>query len=179
MSHTVTSSHDPVRLLRIAYRAAAAVVRNPVLAEEASEIAVHRLQLALLAGRAPERPEAWVRTVARRTACASLRHFWARVQPFAPDSDDTIAGDRERLGHAAGDRLRAILLAALTPRQRDALDAALSCRSTRDAARTCGMQPRDFRRQLAAIARRARAELDELVADPRRRAGVLETLCAG
>jgi len=56
---------------------------------------------------------------------------------------------------------RSGLRKALTPRQRDALDAAISCNTMRAAARTCGMQPRDFRRSLGSIGRRARALLDD------------------
>ena len=48
----------------------------------------------------------------------------------------------------------------LTPRQRQALDAAMTCNSTRAAARDCGMQPRDFRRSLGSISRRARRLLE-------------------
>ena len=50
---------------------------------------------------------------------------------------------------------------ALTERQRDAFRAAISCNTTRAAARTCGMEPRDFRRSLSSISRRARQLLDQ------------------
>jgi tagatose-1,6-bisphosphate aldolase non-catalytic subunit AgaZ/GatZ len=49
-----------------------------------------------------------------------------------------------------------LLEMALTSRQRQALEAAMTCRTTSDAARCCGMQPRDFRRHLLAITNRAR-----------------------
>lgn len=57
--------------------------------------------------------------------------------------------------------VRENLQTALTPRQRDALDAAMTCNTTRAAARTCGMQPRDFRRSLGSISRRAKALLED------------------
>src|SRR5688572_27117631 len=71
---------DPHALLPIAYRAAARVVRSRVLAEEAGERALHLLTLALLNGSPPEHPKAWLRSVARRSACALLRSDWARTR---------------------------------------------------------------------------------------------------
>lgn len=172
---------DPMRLLCIAYRAASRIVHNQVLAEEAGERAVHRFQLAVIAGQAPAKPEAWVRTVARRSACAILRNGWARVQPMA-DAAKVAADARGELEWPPvglpGERLRVMLLAALTARQREALEAALTCRTTRDAARECGMEPRDFRRYLAAISRRARRHLAVVADDQRRRARAFDGLFA-
>ena len=71
---------DPYSLLPLAYRAAHQVLQSPVLAEEASERAVHQLALAVLEGDPPERPRAWLRVVARRSACALLRSEWARTK---------------------------------------------------------------------------------------------------
>lgn len=176
---------DPTRLLHVAYRAAARIVHNQVLAEEAGERAVHRFQLAVMAGQAPDKPEAWVRTVARHSACAILRNGWARTQPIPEESWTAAAHVAEGPGDDApnpvslGDHLRTVLATALTPRQLDALDAALTCRTTRDAARACGMEPRDFRRYLAAISRRARRKFAIVLVDARRRASVLDRLPAG
>lgn len=152
--------HDTTHLLQVAYRTAARIVRNPLLAEEAGERAVHRLLLESLSGHAPAQPEAWIRTVARRSACAILRNGWARTLPF-PDEDciaDEARGTRSRC--RTPDEVRSLLQHALTRRQTQALDAALTCPTTKDAARSCGMQPRDFRRYLAAITRRAHRELE-------------------
>jgi DNA-directed RNA polymerase specialized sigma24 family protein len=153
--------HDPHALLPIAYRAAAQVVRSRVLAEEASERALHQLALQLIQGEPPEHPKAWLRTVARRTACALLNSDWGRTRTI----DHTALQERPapyRRPPASGcDFVRETLGEALSPRQRAALDAAVTCNSTRAAARTCGMQPRDFRRSLATISRKAR----ELLAD--------------
>lgn len=149
--------HDTQRLLRLAYRTASRIVHNPLLAEEAGERAVHRLQLAILAGQGPDRPEAWIRTVARRSACAILRNGWSHVQQIhnEPVNDEEGVERRGRLR----DELRSVVGPALTRRQRDALEAALACRTTRDAAKTCNMEPRDFRRYLDAISRRARQQM--------------------
>lgn len=149
---------EPAAVLRLAYRAARGIANNRLVAEEAGELAMHRFQLAVLAGRPPERPEAWIRTVARRIACQILRNGWARVQPILCEDEVADPGPRRR--RFTGERLRCALRSALTDRQRQALDAALSCRTTREAARTCGMEPRDFRRYLAVISRRARARFD-------------------
>lgn len=149
---------EPTRLLRLAYRAAARIAKNRLVAEEAGELAVHRYQLASLAGHRPARPEAWISTVARRNACAILRNGWARMQPIYAADEVADPGPSGDVGWN-GDRLRCALRSVLTARQRDALDAALSCRSTREAARACGMAPRDFRRYLDAISARARSRL--------------------
>jgi len=157
-----TCTTDPHKLLHLAYRAASRVVHNRLLAEEAGERAVHRFQLALIAGRPPDKPEAWVRTVARRSACAILRTGWSRTQPIL--EDDAFVDGPAAEAWRRGDRLRALLARELTPRQHAALEAALTCRTTRDAARACGMEPRDFRRYLAAISRRARLRLRQAAA---------------
>ena len=147
---------DPHSLLPVAYRAASQVVRSPVLAQEASERAVHQLTLALLDGAPPDSPEAWLRTVARRSACAILRSEWARTR--GTDLDGVAARPRTSGSRPPeqSDWIREHLEAALTPRQREALHAAISCNTTRAAARSCGMEPRDFRRSLRSISQRAR-----------------------
>lgn len=149
---------DPARLHRLAYRAAARIAKNRLIAEEAGERAVHRYQLAALAGRLPDSPEAWISTVARRNACAILRNGWSRMQPIY-EADEVADPGPAHSSKWSGDRLRCVLRSVLTARQREALDAALSCRSTREAARACGMAPRDFRRYLEAISVRARTRL--------------------
>lgn len=149
---------DPHSLLPTAYRAAAQVVKSPIMAEEASERAIHQLTLAILEGSPPQSPKAWLRVVARRSACALLRSEWARTK--AMDLTDVAMPPRdypECEDHTLW--VREHLQVALTPRQRDALDAAMSCNTTRAAARTCGMEPRDFRRSLGSISRRAKALL--------------------
>ena len=60
-------------LLPIAYRAAAQVARSRLLAEEAGERALHLLTLSLIQGDPPEHPKAWLRSVAKRSACALLK----------------------------------------------------------------------------------------------------------
>lgn len=151
--------HDPDHLLVLARRVAGRIIRNPMLADEAGERAMHRYQLAVLAGEGPDKPEAWIRTVARRSACALLRNSWARMQPLADES--TLACRELAESHLPSpDALRELLAGALTARQREALEAALTSRTVRDAARICHMEPRDFRRYLAAISRRARKRLD-------------------
>jgi|GEM_PF-2745359 len=147
---------DPHSLMPVAYRAASQVVQSPVLAQEASERAIHHLTVALLEGTPPESPEAWLRTVARRSACAILRSEWARTKAVdlaGMAETPRTAGSRSP---AQSEWLREHLDAALTPRQREALKAAISCNTTRSAARTCGMEPRDFRRSLRSISQRAR-----------------------
>ncbi len=152
--------HQPHALLRVAYRAAQQVVQSPVLAEEASERAIHELTLAILEGSPPHSPKAWLRTVARRSACAILRSEWARTK--AMDLDGVADQPRTQAAPAAQSGwVREHLENALTERQRDAFRAAISCNTTRAAARTCGMEPRDFRRSLASISRRARQLLDQ------------------
>lgn len=149
---------DPHSLLPTAYQAAVEVVHNPVMAEEASERAIYQLTLALLSGDPPRSPRAWLRVVARRSACAILRSAWARTK--AMDLSDVATPARPQ-SHGDGRScwMRESLQVALTPRQREALDAAMTCNTTRSAARTCGMEPRDFRRSLGSISRRARALL--------------------
>lgn len=161
---------DPHSLLPTAYKAAVEVLHSPIMAEEASERAIHQLTLAILEGSPPDSPAAWLRVVARRSACALLRSEWARTK--AMDLTD-MPTQRPRVtpNHHASEVREALqengLRKALTPRQRDALDAAITCNTMRAAARTCGMQPRDFRRSLGSISRRARALLEDPAnADP-------------
>ena len=150
---------DPKALLPVAYRAASRVVRSRVLAEEAGERAFHLLTIAALRGCAPTRPEAWIRVVARRSACAILRSEWAKTQ--AVDLEEILAQQTPfRQPRSCGaEMVREHLHGSLSPRQWEALDAALHCNSTRAAARRCGMQPRDFRRSIKAISRKARRTL--------------------
>jgi hypothetical protein len=152
---------DPARFLRIACRAASRIARNRLVIEEAAEQAVHRFHVAVLTGEPVHHPEAWICTVARRTAWTLMRSGWAKTTPIEAEEDMLLAAECERRQWSR-DRLRAAVRSALTPRQRDALDAALTSRSTREAARSCGMRPRDFRRYLAAISRRARQRLHRL-----------------
>ncbi|HEB52170.1 MAG TPA: hypothetical protein ENI87_02825, partial [bacterium] len=77
-------------MLPIAYRAAVQVVQSPILAEEASERAIHQLMLEMLAGSPPQSPKAWLRVVARRSACALLRSEWARTRSM--DLEEVAAG---------------------------------------------------------------------------------------
>ena len=150
---------DPYSLLPTAYRAAAAVVNSHVMAEEASERAIHQLNLAILSGCPPDSPKAWLRVVARRSACALLRSEWGRTK--AMDLSEVADHDRSEARpdtHCSWIRER--LPSALTSRQKDALNAALNCNTTRAAARACGMEPRDFRRSLGSISRRAKAILE-------------------
>lgn len=159
---------DPHSLLPVAYRAALQVVRSPVLAEEASERAIHQLTVAYLEGTPPDSPKAWLRTVARRSACAILRSEWARTRAVdleGVESAPRSSGERPAVQSCW---VREHLAAALTPRQQEAFEAAISCNTTRAAARRCGMAPRDFRRSLRSISRRARQLLDRspLPTDP-------------
>jgi hypothetical protein len=160
---------NPHDLLPVAYQAALRVVRNRVLAEEASERALHDLTVAVLQGHAPAHPKAWLRQVARRAACTLLRSDWGRTRGV----DHTALQDRpaeERPPQPADlDCVRDALGPSLSPRQRDALQAARCCSGTLAAARSCGMRPRDFRRSLLAISRKAKAlGVDELLALARR-----------
>jgi DNA-directed RNA polymerase specialized sigma24 family protein len=152
--------HD---LLPIAYRAAARVVRNPVMAEEASERALHLLTLAMLHGCAPQRPEAWLKVVARRSACALLRSNWARTHAVENDELMACQAPYHRPKPEGASCVREHLAGRLSPRQQAALDAALCCNGTRAAARRCGMQPRDFRRSLGEVSRKARRLLQDEV----------------
>lgn len=158
--------HDPYLLLPVAYRAAATVVHTPVLAEEAGERAVHKLTLAVLGGSPPLHPKAWLRAVARRSACALLRSEWARTRGVPAEDLETHPAPL-RAPKPGADHVREGCESLLTPRQSDALHAALTTNTMGDAARTCGMRPRDFRRQLTAIGKKARRTLlDTLTADP-------------
>lgn len=149
---------DPHSLLPTAYKAATEVLKSPILAEEASERAVYKLTLAILGGCPPRCPKAWLRVVARRSACALLRSEWARTRPM--DLTEIAAAPAPYPAqHSRSSWVRENLQCALTPRQREALDAAMSCNTTSDAARSCGMEPRDFRRSLGSISRRAKAML--------------------
>lgn len=152
--------HDPHKLLPVAYRAAATIVRSPVLAEEAGERAVHLLTLAVLDGHPPHHPKAWLRVVARRSACSLLRSEWARTQAVAPDDIVSQQAPYRAPRSNTADLVREQVCAQLTVRQQDALSAALSCNGSRAAARSCGMQPRDFRRYLNKISNKARQALE-------------------
>ena len=152
--------HNPHELLPFAYRAAATVTRCHVLAEEAGERALHLLTLALLDGTPPRHPRAWLRVVARRSACALLRSEGRTRRVSPSELHEYPAHFRRRDGFGV-QFVREHLAPRLTVRQREALDAALSCNTTHSAARSCGMPPRDFRRYLDTISRRARAILRE------------------
>lgn len=152
--------HDPAKLLPVAYRAAAAVAQNRLLAEEAGERALHKLNLAVIEGSPPTYPEAWLRVVARRAAWALLRTEWARLQ-IGLEEDLAPANPDEGRASPGLEHVRDRVATSLTRRQREALDAAMTCNTTSDAARTCGMHPRDFRRYLGTIGRKARRVLDD------------------
>ena len=152
--------HDPQKLLPVAYRAAATIVRSRILAEEASERAVHLLTLAVLDGHPPHHPKAWLRVVARRSACALLRSEWARTQAVAHDDIVGQQAPYRQPRSSGADLVREQVHSQLTLRQQEALTAALSCNSTRAAARSCGMQTRDFRRHLNSITHKARRALE-------------------
>ncbi|MCA3007950.1 MAG: hypothetical protein INH34_06255 [Phycisphaerales bacterium] len=147
----------PQNFLPVAFHAATQVVRCRVLAEEASERALHLLTLAHLHGHPPLHPYAWVRRVARRAACGLLRSEWGRTRRV----DDAVLQAHASAVRTPPDysleQLHAELEPALTPRQRQAFAAIRTCNGTRAAARSCGMDPRDFRRSLQAISRKARA----------------------
>jgi DNA-directed RNA polymerase specialized sigma24 family protein len=151
----------PHHLLPIAYRAASRVLHNRLLAEEAGERAVHLYTLAILNGCPPEHPRAWLRSVAKRTALALLRSEWARTRSV--DQSEIVEQQAPyQLPRGAGfDFVRDRLPDSLSPRQREALQAAVTCNSTRAAARCCGMQPRDFRRYLGTITRKAKELVDD------------------
>lgn len=158
--------HDPKKLLPVARRAAATIARSGVLADEAGERAVYQLTLATLAGNPPANPEAWLRVVARRCVFSLLRKGWGLTLPLETGSDavaresppsDATGAERSR---CSTDFVREHVHDRLSPRQQDALQAALTCRSLRAAARSCGMQPRDFRRSMSSITRKARAALE-------------------
>jgi DNA-directed RNA polymerase specialized sigma24 family protein len=151
--------HDPHTLLPIAYRAASQVVRCRMLAEEAGERALHLLTLSVLEGAPPEHPKAWLRTVARRSACALLKSDWAKTRGVDHEELQQRPAPYRAPRDPGHDFVREDLGAQLTPRQQQALAAAMTCNSTRAAARSCGMQPRDFRRSLLAISRKAKGML--------------------
>lgn len=145
------------QFLRAALHAAGQVVRCRVLAEEASERALHLLTLAHLHGRPPVHPHAWVRRVAQRAACGLLRSEWGRTRRVDEAVLQAHACTAPTTPGRTLEQLQAALEPALTPRQRQALAAIRTCNGTRAAARSCGMDPRDFRRSLLAISRKARA----------------------
>lgn len=150
---------NPHSLLTIAYRAAAEVVRSPLLAEEAGERALHLLTLSLLQGEPPSHPRAWIRSVAKRSACQLLKSEWGKTRTI----DHSSLANRQApypIPRSAGfDIVRERVEPSLSPRQRAALCAAATCNTTRAAARSCGMSPRDFRRSLNSISRKARQAL--------------------
>lgn len=150
---------NPHALLPVAFHAAAAVLKNPLLAEEAGERALHQLTLAILQGDAPRYPRAWLRAVARRSACALLRSDWGKTRSHRPEDMAGIQAPYRRRSGSGIDFVREHLHEELSPRQQEVLSAAMSCNGTRAAARSCGMAPRDFRRQLGAISRKARGLL--------------------
>lgn len=154
--------HDPKKLLPVARRAAATIARSGVLADEAGERAVHQLTLVTLAGNPPANPEAWLRVVARRCVFSLLRKGWGLTLPLETGSN-AVAREYpapDGAGERSTDFVREQVRDRLSPRQQDALQAALTCRSLRAAARSCGMQPRDFRRSMSSITRKAREALD-------------------
>ncbi|MEO6593416.1 MAG: hypothetical protein ABIP94_01535 [Planctomycetota bacterium] len=151
---------DPHALLPVAYREAARVIRSPFLAEEASERALHLLTLAMLQGCPPHHPRAWLRVVARRSACALLRSEWSRTRSIDTEEFHSQQALYRIPPSFGADVVREHLHGTLTPRQQDALDAAIACNSTLAAARSCGMRPRDFRRKLGKISRKARQLLE-------------------
>lgn len=145
-------------LLSIACRSAARVLRRRLLVEEAGERAVHLLWLASLRGCRPEYPKAWVRRVAYRSACALLRSDWSRTR--SADLDEIEAAQAPYRAPRPGvDFVRERLGKHLEPHLQPVLEAAVTCNGTRAAARCCGLAPRDFRRRLDTISRRARAML--------------------
>jgi hypothetical protein len=156
---------NPHALLPVAYQAAARIVRSPVLAEEASERALHQLTLACLSGAPPANPRAWLREVARRAACALLRSDWARTEAVSSQELEAQGAIYRRPSEPLGELVRDRLASELSNRQRAAWSAALTCNGTRAAAKSCGMQPRDFRRSLGRIGRKARALLGDGSAD--------------
>ena len=157
--HEITM-HDPHQLLPYAYRAASTVARSQLLAEEAGERAIHLLTLAVLDGSPPEHPKAWLRVVARRSASALLRSEWARTRSMSPEEISDRQAPYRQPRTTRTEFVCERIESTLTQRQRDALHAALTCNSTHAAARSCAMPPRDFRRCLGSICRRARQALE-------------------
>lgn len=150
---------NPHSLLPIAYRAAAQVVRSRLLAEEAGERALHLLTLSLLQGEPPEHPKAWLRSVARRTACALLKSEWGKTRGVDATTLQESPAPYHLPRNPGFDFVRENLGDSLPPRQQAALHAAVTCNGSRAAARSCGMKPRDFRRSLGSISRKAKAML--------------------
>lgn len=148
---------DPESLRRIAYHTAGRFLAAPVLAEEAGDQAIHLLVLQCLGGFAPRCPEAWVRVVAKRVAIGVRRSGWTRTLPLEEQQLAAEAGADS--AHAHHDLLWDEVADGLTPRLREALLAARTHRRTRHAAAACGMRPRDFRRSLRSICKRARRVL--------------------
>ena len=151
-------NHDPERLLDLASRITRRILPSQMLAEEAAEQALHSYHLAVIADEVPDQPEAWIRTVARRAACGLLRSQWTWTRRLA-DETSLPAEERHRTRQHTPEDLRELLGDALTNRQEEALEAALTNPTMRGAARGCQMQPRDFRRYMEAITRRARKQL--------------------
>ncbi|GAB4138792.1 MAG: hypothetical protein Fur0037_04650 [Planctomycetota bacterium] len=148
---------DPDHLLRLARSTAGRVLRDPILIEEAGERALHKYFLVLLRGEPPLVPEAWIRVVARRFAQSLQR----RKRPLEVPFDMDLLPEQPHAS-APRDKVERILRDVrplLTPRQSEVLDAAITTRSMRDAARTCGMSPRDLRRSLGSVGRKCRARL--------------------
>lgn len=147
----------PEQLLRLAQNAAAKVLDDPILVEEAAERALHKLFLICLEGRPPLLPEAWIRVAARRFA-QSLRRR-RRPRHVALDLDQLPQPELDRLPRAAVDHVLDLLQPVLTPRQLDAVRAMVQSRSMRDAARRCGMTPKSLRRSLGLVGEKGRATL--------------------
>lgn len=157
-SHSMCQQTLPQELLPIALRAASRVLRNRFLAEEASERALHQLTLALLQGSPPEHPRAWLKQVARRTACTMLHSEWGRTKAIGAEEIATCQAPYRR-PKTGTDFVRETLGPSLPPHLQEVLQAAVSCNGTRAAARRCGLAPRDFRRRLGTISNKARAML--------------------
>ena len=154
---------DPKSLLPVAYRAASRVAKSRLLAEEAGERAFHLLTVATLRGRAPAHPERWLCVVARRSACALLRSEWGRTQALDLDEIIDMPAKFRQPRSFGVEVVREHMQDGLSPRQWDAVDAAMGCNTTRGAARCCGMDARDFRRSLNAISRKARRTMAQRV----------------
>ncbi|MFM1874083.1 MAG: hypothetical protein RL398_3505 [Planctomycetota bacterium] len=146
-------------MLPAARRAASRVCKSPLLADEAAERALHQLVLVTLAGRPPQNPTAWLCVVAKRTAIALARRGWGTNTPedFEPEGREAPPWDpdRSRRRHQEADMVREAVAARLSSRQLQGLDAALSHRSLRAAAASCDMRPRDLRRVLGVVTRKA------------------------
>lgn len=154
---------DPEPLRRLAYHTAGKFLAPPVLAEEAGDQAIHLLVLQCLEGFAPRCPEAWIRVVAKRVAIGVRRSGWTRNLPL--EEHQLACDPLGEAPHARHDLLWDEVADGLTPRMREALWAARTHRLTRQAAAACGMRPRDFRRSLRSICKRARRLLEAQRAD--------------